>query len=311
MPPSKPPPSWLLPGAEEIRPPTTSGRQGASKDTRLLGWSMTKTLTGMLIGKLADQGVLDLDAPAPIREWAQTDRADITTRQLVNMTGGVLVNEDYTKFSDVTQMLYLESDQHGYAVNQSKVHPAGEHFAYSTAETNRLAAIIQQHFGSQQAVYDFYQQELFYPLGITDGFIEFDAHGQLVGGAYGFLKARDWARIGQLYLQGGEWNGEQVLSKEWVDFALAESEQSPIYGGQLWINAEKKRWKDVPDVRYLSGHQGQRVVMILSHDLVIVRTGITEDHRLQRRLIGNLISDVMASVPTTTSSREAQDKPNS
>ncbi|MEC7545859.1 MAG: serine hydrolase [Pseudomonadota bacterium] len=285
--------------------------QGASKDTRLLGWSMTKTLTGMLIGKLADQGVLDLDAPAPIREWAQTDRADITTRQLVNMTGGVLVNEDYTKFSDVTQMLYLESDQHGYAVNQPKVHPAGEHFAYSTAETNRLAAIIQQHFGSQQAVYDFYQQELFYPLGITDGFIEFDAHGQLVGGAYGFLKARDWARIGQLYLQGGEWNGEQVLSKEWVDFALAESEQSPIYSGQLWINAEKKRWKDVPDVRYLSGHQGQRVVMIPSHDLVIVRTGITEDHRLQRRLIGNLIRDVMASVPTTTSSREAQDKPNS
>lgn len=273
--------------------------QGADKHTPLLGWSMTKTITGMLIGKMADKGMLALDEPAPLPEWRDTERESITTRQLLNMAGGVLVNEDYTGFSDVTQMLYLESDQHRYAVSQPKVYEAGDHFEYSTAEANRLAAVIQNVLGSQQAVYDFYQQELFYPLNIRHGFIEFDAYGQMVGGAYGFMTARDWARLGLLYQQKGMWNGQQVLSREWVDFALAPSEAADNYGAQLWINTDGDRWEGLPDLRYFAGHQGQRVVLIPSHDLIIVRTGVTEDQSLQNKAISDLIKGVMAATQPT------------
>jgi len=270
--------------------------EGADKDTPLLGWSMTKTITGMLAGKLADLGKLDLDKAAPIPEWKDTERESITTRQLLNMAGGVLVNEDYTGFSDVTQMLYLESNQHGYAVNQPKVYEAGQHFEYSTAEANRVAAVVQNILGSQQAVYDFYQQQLFYPLNITSAFVEFDAYGQMVGGAYGFMTPRDWARLGLLYQQGGEWNGEQVLSREWVDFALSPSLAAANYAAQLWINANGDRWKNLPDLRYFAGHQGQRIVLIPEKDLVIVRTGITEDQALQKVAIGKMIEGIMAAV---------------
>jgi len=272
--------------------------EDANKDTPLLGWSMTKTITGMLAGKLADQGLLDLDKAAPIPEWKDTERESITTRQLLNMAGGMLVNEDYTGFSDVTQMLYLESNQHGYAVNQPKVYEAGQHFEYSTAEANRVAAVIQNILGGQQAVYDFYQQELFYPLNITSAFIEFDAYGQMVGGAYGFMTPRDWARLGLMYQQGGEWNGEQVLSREWVDFALSPSLAADNYGAQLWINANGDRWKNLPDLRYFAGHQGQRIVLIPEKDLVIVRTGITEDQALQKQAIGQMIEGVISAVST-------------
>ena len=115
----------------------------------------------------------------------------------------------------------------------------------------------------QQAVYEFYQQRLFHAINIIHAIIEFDASGNFVGGAYGYMPARDWARIGQLYLQKGRWNDNQVLSEDWVSFATSPSPVAKHYGAHMWLNSDGQRWPNVPyDAFSLVGHQGQRVVII-------------------------------------------------
>lgn len=273
---------------------------GANVNTPLLGWSMTKTITGMLAGILVDQGRMEMDAPAPIARWQGTDRESITTRNLLNMAAGLKVNEDYARLSDVTQMLYLESDQYDYALKQPVVHAPGEMFQYSTAEANRLAAAVQEAAGgTQQAMYDFYQAALFHRIDITSAFIEFDATGNFVGGAYGFMTARDWARLGELYLQRGEWNGEQVLSSGFVDFVTQPSPASPLYGGMIWLNTDGNAWPNIPgDAYFFAGHQGQHIVVVPSKNLVVVRTGVTEGRELVRDgIMAPLLAEVIASLP--------------
>jgi CubicO group peptidase (beta-lactamase class C family) len=271
----------------------------ATAESKLVGWSMTKTITGMLAGILSDQGRLDLDAPAPIAEWQNTEKAAITTRNLLNMSSGLLVDEDYQGLSGVTQMLYLESNQFAFALDQPKVYEAGEVFQYSTVEAARLAAVVQgQLGGSQQAMYDFYQSQLFHKLGISSALIEFDAYGNMVGGAYAYMKTRDWARLGQLYLQHGNWNGVQVISSEFVDFATRPSLSAPDYGAQIWLNTDGIAWPSIPhDAFYFLGHQGQYVVGIPSKKLLVVRTGVTEDPLLHDHLIESLLNEVIASLP--------------
>lgn len=273
---------------------------GANEDTPLLGWSMTKTITGMLAGILIDEGKMELDTSAPISRWQGTEKENITTRILLNMSGGLMVDENYGNLSDVTRMLYLESDQYDYALKQERVYEPGDVFQYSTAEANRLAAAVQETIGgTQQAMYDFYQSKLFQPLGLNQAFIEFDASGNMVGGAYGFMKARDWARLGQLYLQRGNWNGEQIISSGFVDFATQPSASTSIYGGQIWLNTDGNAWPNIPgDAYFFAGHQGQHIVVIPSLDLIVMRTGVTEDRYLVvNEIVAPLLDEVIASLP--------------
>ena len=253
---------------------------GANKDTPLLGWSMTKTISGTLIGILWDQGLLDLDAPAPIPGWAGTDKNTVTTRDIVHMTSGLDFEEDYGTQSGVTQMLYLSGDQIDYVASQPLAHEPGTYFNYSTGDANLLAKIVHDMTGgTAQSAYNFYQNALFHKLGIGSAFIEVDAVGQFVGGAYGFMTPRDWLRMGQLYLQRGQWNGQQVVSSAWIDYVTQPSPVTDIYGGQIWLNSRGNEWPELPhDTYYFAGHQGQRVIVIPSENLVVTRTGVTEDY---------------------------------
>lgn len=272
---------------------------GVTAESPLPGWSMTKSITGTLAGILITEGRIKLDDPAPVPDWKGTDKQNITLRHLLHMASGLEVNEDYGGFSDVTQMLYKESNQFAYAVKQPIVNPPDTAFHYSTAESNRLAAAIQALVGgTQQDAYNFYQQRFFHPIDITSAFIEFDATGHFVGGAYGYMTARDWARIGQLYLQKGNWNGKRILSEDWVAFATAPSPQAEQYGAHLWLNTNGNRWKNAPwDAYALVGHQGQRVVIIPSKDLVVVRTGVTEDRELQNQVMSTLLEGILVALP--------------
>ncbi len=270
---------------------------GVTSDTPLLGWSMTKSISGTLIGILSDRNLLDLDSPAPITGWAGTEKADITTRDIVHMSSGLAFNEDYLGFSNVTHMLYRESDQAAYTANLDLAHPPGTHFNYSTGDANLLGKIVQQSVGgSMQNAYDFYQTQLFHKVDIRSAFIEFDATGQFVGGAYAFMTPRDWARLGQLYLQEGNWKGEQVISSEWVNYVSKPSPLTDEYGGQIWLNSNGADWPNVPhDAYYFAGHQGQRVVVIPSKKLVVVRTGVTENYDVIG--LDGIISEIIAALP--------------
>lgn len=266
---------------------------GATPSTPLLGWSMTKTLSGTLIGILNDKGLLDIDDPAPIPGWQGTAKEAITTRDIIHMASGLDFNEDYEGKSDVTALLYEQSDQVAYASGRPLVHQPGTYFNYTTGDANLLSKIVHDASGgTMQSAYDFYQSELFHKVGISSAFIEVDTTGQFVGGAYGFMTARDWLRMGQLYLQQGEWNGEQVVSSQWIDYVTRPSPAADYYGGQLWLNTGGNEWPELPfDAYYFAGHQGQRVIVIPSKDLVVARTGVTEDYNYLN--LGPAVSEII------------------
>lgn len=254
---------------------------GVTPETPILGWSMTKTVTGMLIGLLHERGVIDIDAPAPIPEWQGTDKENITTTHLLHMASGLDFSEGYGYRSDVTLMLYRRADMADYVSQLRRAYLPGEMFNYSTGDAMLLSRIVKDNVGGDlQSTYNFYQKELFHPLDIRSAFIEFDPSGTMVGGAYGYMSPRDWARLGLFYLNRGEWNGQQLLSREWVDFAFTPSPAANYYGVQLWMNTEGSEWPELPyGIYHFSGHQGQEILMVPERDLVVVRTGVTEEDR--------------------------------
>lgn len=271
--------------------------QGISQEKPLLGWSMTKTVTGTLIGTLVDQERLALDESAPVPGWQGTPYQSITLRDLMNMSSGLEFDENYKGISDASQMLYLHPQHAAYAGVRPQTSAAAETFNYSTGETALLAQIVQQSVGgSSQQAYDYFQQQLFQPIGIRSAFIEFDESGHFAGGAYAFMKARDWLRLGQLYLQKGRWQEQQIVSSDWIDFVTQPAPTTIKYGGQLWLNHQGVHWPELPqDAFYFAGHQGQRLVVIPSQKLVVLRTGVTEDN--DDILLGPVIEQIINLLP--------------
>ncbi|MEC7547680.1 MAG: serine hydrolase [Pseudomonadota bacterium] len=247
-------------------------------DSPLLSWSMAKSITATVTGLLYDQGRLSPLAPAPVAEWTGTDKSVITLKNMLQMNAGLDWNEA-AQGEDPDQGfgLFEVPDMPGYYAEQALDTPPGTRFNYSTGNSNLLARIAQSEVGGTlEDYYQFVQQALFQPLGIQSAVIEFDAEGQPVGGAFHYLTTRDWARLGQLYLNKGEWNGEQILSRDWIEQTLTPSEPNPLYGYQLWLNTNQGFWSDLPANTYaFRGFQGQIVMMLPDYDLVIVRTGVT------------------------------------
>lgn len=277
---------------------------GVGPHTPVAGWSMTKTITGSLIAILHDRGLIALDQPAPIAAWQGTPKAEITVANLLQMASGLAFDDGYKGLSEVTRMLYQRSNQAEYVASLPLAFEPGTRYNYSTGDSNLLAKIVQDTVGgSMQDGYNFYQTELFHKIGITSGLIEFDASGQFVGGAYGFLSPRDWLRFGQLYLQEGKWNGEAVLSSEWIQYATQPSAANPGYGAQIWLNTDADndgygdRWPMLPlDTYHFQGHLGQYVVIIPTLQLVVVRTGVTEYQPVMD--LGENIRMVVEALPT-------------
>ncbi|MCC7633991.1 serine hydrolase domain-containing protein [Stenotrophomonas rhizophila] len=262
---------------------------GFTQDTRMLGWSATKSLMGTLVGLLVDDGVLALDAPAPVPEWqgAGDPRAAITLRQLLTMSSGLAFVESYKPGNDSIKMLFEAGDMGALAAARPLEHAPGTHWSYSSGTTNILSRIVfQATGGTLEGMTRFAQKRLFEPAGMRSALIEPDESGVLVGSSYGYATARDWARYGLLYLNHGQAGGKRLLSPQWLDFALTPTPASerPSYGAQLWLNrpaaaeAGRKVLQDVaPDAYMAMGHNHQIVAVIPSQDAVIVRLGWTPE----------------------------------
>lgn len=263
--------------------------QGFDRDTRLLGWSATKAVTAALIGLLVDDGVLQLDSPAPVPEWqgAGDPRGAITLRQLLTMTSGLTFKEDYAPGSDSLKMLFEAKDMGSYAASRPLQHAPGTTWNYASGTTNILSGIVYRATGGTLAgVTRFARKRLFEPAGMHSALIEADEAGVPVGSSYGYATARDWARFGQLFLDRGVAGGKQILSGEWVDFVRTPTPAAPrpLYGGQFLLNrgdesGERKRvYGALPSDTYIaSGHNGQMVLIIPSLDAVVVRLGWTPE----------------------------------
>ena len=250
--------------------------EGFAADTPLLGWSMTKTVTAAILGTLDDR--LPRDAASLRADWSD-DRSAITLADLMAMSSGLEFNEDYGAVADVTRMLYLEPDMAGFAAAKPLIHPQGEEFSYSSGTSVLLSRLWQERFDDPQQALGWPRRALFSPLGMDSAVLETDARGTFVGSSYLYANARDWARFGQFLLQGGEWNGEQILPAGYVDWMREAAPASDgVYGrGQLWLaGPERGRQADLPANTYwLRGHDGQSMAIIPSSGLIVLRLGLT------------------------------------
>lgn len=247
-----------------------------TKETPLLGWSMTKSITSTMAGLLIRDGHFALSDPAPVASWKGTEKEAITYKDLLQMSSGLKFEEVYAAYSDANKMLWI-SDTSGIATIDNPLEAApGEKWYYSSGTTNLLMHLMRDYFPNQDAYLDYLNQELFYKIGAYSFLIEPDAAGGFVGSSFGWASARDWARIGQLYLNNGSWGNEQILPVEWVEFVQLEPkdpEAQDTYGGQFWLNSTQPNSPE--DAYYMNGFNGQRVMIVPSKELVVVRLGVT------------------------------------
>lgn len=267
---------------------------GFTKDTPILGWSMTKSILATCFGILESQGKLGMDWPAPIPEWQQDERKNITLNHLLRMQSGLEWEEDYTKICDVTRMLFLESDMTESQKVKKAIAKPTELWNYSSGTTNLLSGILRQQFRSHQEYLDFPYSSLIDKIGMHSMVLEADIAGNYIGSAYSWASTRDWARFGQLYLDKGKWNGEELFKADWVDYITKPTQGSENkYGAHFWLNAGGI-YPDVPkDLFSCNGHEGQYVFVIPSKDLVVVRTGLAKEPDFD---INTFLSAVVKSV---------------
>jgi CubicO group peptidase (beta-lactamase class C family) len=250
--------------------------EGVTADTTLISWSMAKSITQALIGFAVDDGKLALHGPAPVPEWADDERSAITVDQLLRMCSGLAFREDYVdgESSDVITMLFGEGqeDMAAFAAAFPLEHEPGAVFNYSSGTTNILARVVGDLYGGQQGVERLLRDRLFGPLGMTSAVPKFDGAGTLVGSSYVFATARDFARFGQLYRDGGR----DVLPQSWIDYARTES-PVPVEPGEQPYGAHWWLFPAVPGSFAAQGYEGQRTLVVPDLDLVVVRLGKTPD----------------------------------
>ena len=262
--------------AERYAPGFTSG-------TPVIGWSMTKTVINALVGILVKEGRLAIDRPVPIPEWqaAGDPRHAITLDHLLRMSSGLEFDESaWNPVSDVTVMLLGRPDAGLYAANKSLAAMPGTTWRYSSGTTNIISRALRAVINDDAVYAEFPHRALFDRIGMSSALIEADASGAFIGSSFGYATARDWARLGMLYVNDGKWNGQRILPEGWVAYTRAPAPADPLrrYGAHVWLKVADEYSGDAvlpADAFHAIGHAGQFVTMIPSANLVVVRLGLT------------------------------------
>ena len=249
---------------------------GFDASAPLLGWSMTKTVTAGLIGTLVESGSMTLtdSLTATYPDWAQDERQNITIQDMLAMSSGLRWNEGYGDVSDVTRMLYLNDDMARFSASLEASAKPGTEFNYSSGTTTMLSRVWQDKVGPDSLKYP--RDALFGPLGMTSAVFETDASDTFVGSSYLYATARDWARFGQFLLQGGVWDGQQLLPQGFTDwmFEPVDISDGAYAKGHLWLEVPGGE-TSFEDAVWMAGHDGQSVGIFPSHNMVIARLGLT------------------------------------
>lgn len=177
-------------------------------------------------------------------------------------------------------MLFRVASASDYAMQSNARRTPGTYFSYSSGTANLLARLHRDTLGSPQAAYDDLIDNIFSPMGMQHATLEMDAGGSFVGSSYLYASGRDWARMGQLMLNGGSLNGQQIVTNDWVQRATTpnDSDNEKAYGYQWWLNAgdASLRFPSLPADAYFANGNRQQVVMVFpSFNAVIVRLGWT------------------------------------
>lgn len=224
--------------------------------------SMCKSITGMAIGMLIEEEKLKLDEniydifPDHINAFSKIFRPVITVENLLTMTSGVTFNESG---------IVSGNDWLGSFLNASVNGKPGTEFQYNSLNTYVLSAIVTKRTG--ETLNEYLTPRLFGPLGITKYYWETCPKGITKGGWGLFLCAEDMAKLGQLYLQRGKWNGQQLVSEYWIEISTARHLKTQNdtygYGYQLWMEQR-------PGSFEYNGMLGQNVIIYPDMDMVLV-----------------------------------------
>ncbi len=245
-------------------------------DSTLISWSMAKSLTQAAVGIAVGDGLLRIDAPAPIPAWRGTEKEAITLLDLLEMRSGLEFVEDYVddSVSHCLEMLYGvgKDDMAAYAAGLPLVHSPGTVWNYSSGTTNIVSRILGDAVGgTQEAMSAFLRDRLFHPVGMSSAIVKFDTRGTFVGSSYVYATARDFARFGQLYLDDGMVGDERILPEGWRDLARTQiaydRDEDLGYGRQWWL------WPEFPGSLACHGYEGQRILVVPDRDLVVVHLG--------------------------------------
>ena len=262
--------------------------QGFSQNTPLIGWSMTKSVINALIGILVGEKKLSLEDRDLLPEWRKPGdpRRAITLDHLLRMSSGLEFAEEYTHpHKDVVLMLLGSGNMAAYAADKPLEAEPGSKWHYSSGTTNIISRIIRDAIGGSEADYfAFPRQALFHRIGMGSAVIEPDASGTFVGSSFMYATARDWVRLGLLYLQDGIWQGKRILPEGWVNYSATPAPSAPLgeYSAHFWLKVPpsfRSRISPAPllpgDTFLAAGHEGQFVTIIPSRKLVVVRLGLT------------------------------------
>jgi CubicO group peptidase (beta-lactamase class C family) len=285
--------------------------EGITKETPLESWSMGKSLSATIMGILIGKGVYKLDQPAPIPQWQGKGdgRAKIRISDIMHMSSGLYCrapqDPDYNPALGYPDHLYLYTgaiNSFDYAANlpqQWLPNTVGRYRNSDPVLTNYLNRLGIEKLG--EVYHTFPQRALFDKIGVRTMIMETDPYGNFLTQGYEFASGRDWARLGNLYLQDGVWNGERILPEGFAKFVstLAEpwvADGRPIYGGLFWINGDGAR--PIPKDAYMMlGAGGQSVTIIPSHDLVVVRLGHYKGSQAGDAALNKAYSLLMEAIP--------------
>jgi len=251
----------------------------------LIGWSMTKAALNALIGLRVKDGKLAVTDKDLLPEWwGKGDaRREISIDDLLRMSSGLAFEESYDDpLADVTQMLFVTGNKAKFAAFKPLLHPPGAEWHYSSGTSLILARILHDSFASESDYLNYPRKRLFEPLGMRSALIEPDATGIFVGSSLIYATARDFARLGLLFLQDGVWQGRPLLPDDWMVYSRAPARAlaDGSYGAHLWLRLPLSPRLGVPpmpeDAYYFLGHEEQIVAIVPSRDLVIVRLGLTQ-----------------------------------
>ena len=290
---------------------------GFAAQTPLHGWSMTKTVTGMLMHKLSSETKLPMNSPvvnvfpagrepAWVAQWRGDARKEIKVSDLLYMRDGLASTEDYQPWGSVPKMLWGKPDAAAFSASAPLEAAPGTRWRYLSQSANLLSAVARGRFEIDSDYWAYPATALFNLIGATTAVLETDTSGTWVGSSYLWASVGDWARLGQLMLQDGRWGSAkemEVLPPGWLRRATAPSTPNGEglgYGAQTWRYGDPQagtcKGRGIPpDTLAMGGHWGQMVAMIPSRELVIVRLGWTFDKKQFDNC--TLIADVVKALP--------------
>ncbi|NND49751.1 MAG: serine hydrolase [Rhizobiales bacterium] len=249
--------------------------------TPIIGYSLAKTLCNAVTGRMVETGHLDVEERDLFAEWrgGADRRRDITIAQLLQMTSGLTIAETHTGYDPVSHMLFLSQDMGTFAARSASGAAPGQHFKYTSGNTLLVSRLIRDRLGGDvHGVLGYLDRELFAPAGMERMLVEFDASGTPILSTFCYASARDWARLGLLFLNDGCVGTTRLLPQGWVEFSKSTTIE-PSYGAGLRLSragGQGERWllAGMPeDTFYGHGHLGQYVLVIPSLNAVIVRLG--------------------------------------